>query len=81
MGILLFDFTTLDSRMYLSAPLLLGQDFNGTAFSLTPEQLPDGPGMRFAFVGVQFYQEVGGEMYLLKTDGAHGIELTVLHQG
>lgn len=81
LGVLVFDFTTLDSRMYLGAPLLLGRDFTGSSFSLSPEQLPDGPGIRFAFVGVQFYQEVGGEMYLLKTDGAHGIELAGLHQG
>ena len=81
LGVLLFDFTTLDSKMHLGAPMLLGRDFAGSSFSLCPEPVPNGTGKRFAFVGVQFYQEVGGEMYLLKEEGAHGLELVGLHQG
>lgn len=75
LGVLCFDFATLTHKMFMGAPLLIARDFKADTFSLKPTHLPEAYGMQFAFVGLQFFQEVNGIMYLLQEEGAIGLEL------
>lgn len=75
LGVLNFDFATLDYKLFMGTPLLIGRDFDASTFSLCPTDLPVGSGKQFAFVGLQFYQEVNGELYLLRDEGAVGLEV------
>jgi hypothetical protein len=59
----------------MGAPLLIGRDFDASTFSLSPRDLPVGSGRQFAFVGLKFYQQVNGVLYLLQDDGAVGLEV------
>jgi hypothetical protein len=74
-GVLNFDFETLDYKLFMGAPLLIGRDFDASTFSLSPRDLPVGSGRQFAFVGLKFYQQVNGVLYLLQDDGAVGLEV------
>lgn len=74
-GVLCFDFNTLDYALFMGTPLLIGRDFEATSFSLSPTNLPVGTGSQLAFVGLKFYQEVNGVLYLLQNENAIGLEL------
>ncbi|WP_417238100.1 hypothetical protein [Bizionia sp.] len=72
-GILDFNFETLDSALHLATPLVLAKDFTGTSLSLTPNSVPSGLGLQLAVLGVRYYQEVDGLMYLLHATNGVGI--------
>lgn len=74
-GVLNFDFKTLDYTLFMGTALLVGRDFDASTFSLSPTDLPVGSGRQFAFVGLKFYQEVNGVLYLLQDEGAVGLEV------
>lgn len=78
LGVLFFDFTNLNSQLFLSAPLLVGRDYTDDQFSLSPIAPTVGEGFPFAFVGLQFYQEVNGILYLLQEETAVGLEVLSL---
>ncbi|OBX22110.1 MULTISPECIES: hypothetical protein [Bizionia] len=72
-GVLDFNFETLASHLHLAAPVVLAKDFSGTSLSLTPTSLPSGLGLQVAVLGVRYYQEVDGLMYLLHARNGVGI--------
>jgi hypothetical protein len=74
-GVLCFDFATLEYQLYMGSPLLIGRDYDADTFSLSPADLPVGSGKQFAFVGLKFYQEVNGVRYLLQEESAIGLEI------
>ena len=80
-GVLCFDFNTLDYLLFMGSPLLIARDSIADTFSLQPTHLPDTKGMQFAFVGLKFFQEVNGIMYLLQEEGAIGLELIGMKEG
>lgn len=72
-GVLRFDFETADCLLYQSVPLVMTRSFDGDGFSLTLPVSPEGEGMRIGFGCVRFYQEVGGNLYVLKDEGSIGV--------
>ncbi len=72
-GVLDFNFETLDYALHLAAPLVLAKDDTRTSLSLTPASLPTGLGVVLAVIGVRYYQEVDGLMYLLNAENGVGI--------
>lgn len=78
LGVLFFDFSTLTSKLFMSAPLLIGREYTADHFSLNPIAISGAEGFRFAFVGLKFYQEVNGIMYLLQEESAVGLEVVGL---
>jgi hypothetical protein len=74
-GVLCFDFDTLDYALVKGTPLLIGRNFDASAFSLSLTDLPVVSGKQFAFVGLRFYQEVNGALHLLQDENAIGLEL------
>lgn len=75
LGVLCFDFATLEYTLYMGSPLYISRDYDADTFSLSLADLPIGIGNQFAFVGLKFYQEVNGELYLLQEDSAVGLEM------
>ncbi|SFN81068.1 hypothetical protein SAMN04487989_104151 [Bizionia echini] len=72
-GVLDFNFETLDSALHLAAPLVLAKDFAGTFLGFTPVTAPTGLGLQLAVMGVRYYQEVDGLMYVLNAENGVGI--------
>jgi len=69
-GVLDFDFSTLDYELHLAPALLLDKGFVGANVMLVPDTLPLGIGTALCVLGVRFYQEVDGGLYMLNaTDG------------
>lgn len=75
LGVLFFDFASLNTKMFMSDPLLVDRDYLADSFSLSPKDAVVGEGVRFAFVGLKFYQEVNGVMYVLQEEAAVGLEV------
>lgn len=75
LGVLRFDFATLDYKLFMGDPLLINRNYDADTFSLSLTNLPVGNGKQFAFVGLKFYQEVNGVLYLLQDENAIGLEL------
>lgn len=75
-GVLDFDFSTLDYELHLAPALILDRDFAGTSVALVPDMLPLGVGTALCVLGVRFYQEVEGELYML--NAADGVGFMVL---
>jgi len=75
-GVLDFDFNSLDYELQLATPLFLDQDYVDTVVRLAPDTLPGGIGTKLCVLGVRFYQEVDGELYLL--NAKDGVGLMVL---
>ena len=77
MGLLLrtvrFDFERLEFVTETSALLELGRDFEGSTLELQTAPLADGPGVRYAFLRVAYYQQVNEINYLLPGDGLFGL--------
>ena len=77
MGLLLltvrFDFETLKFVKEESSVLELYPDFGDDYFSIQTAPLPDGDGVRFAMLRVEYYQQVNGVNYLLPGDGLFGL--------
>ncbi|MCX2681073.1 hypothetical protein OOZ15_14060 [Galbibacter sp. EGI 63066] len=74
-GIVRMDFEVLTSTTYMAAPVSIGKDFDNNHIVLAPEDTPKDGGMKFAFLGIRFYQEVSGTLEILKAEGATGIKL------
>lgn len=72
-GVLDFNFETLASELHLAPPMVLAKDFAGASLSLMPVSLPSGLGLGLAVLGLRFYQEVDGLMYLLNAENGLGI--------
>lgn len=75
LGVLCFDFETLEYELHMGTPLLIGRDYDVSSFTLSLRDLNFGLGKQFAYVGLKFYQEVNGELYLLQDEEAIGLEL------
>lgn len=69
-GVLAFDFSTLTTALHESQRLLLDQQSTGTHFLFSLQTTPDINVTLFAFCSIRFYQEVSGETYVLKGEGA-----------
>ncbi len=76
-GLVRFDFETHAFAQVLAAPLVVERDFDGTAFSVGVDGLPEGDGALIAVVRVAFYQMVNGEGYLLPGGAGFGVGLFV----
>jgi len=74
-GILNFNFETLEEKLFLGAPLIIGYNFEPDSFVLEPEKVPEGDGIKIGFVGLHFCQEVGGVMYPFKGENTIGLEI------
>ena len=72
-GVLDMDFTTLDYDIHLADVLVLDKGFAGTSVSLMPSSLPTSIGTKLAVLGVRFYQEVDGALYVLNANDGVGI--------
>ncbi|RXJ51512.1 hypothetical protein [Gelidibacter gilvus] len=72
-GVLDFNFETMDYQLHMAAPLMLPKDFAGTHLSMMPSTLPSGLGIQLAVLGIRYFQEVDGEMYLLHAQNGVGI--------
>jgi hypothetical protein len=71
-GVLDFNFSTLASELHLAEPMVLAKDFSGTSVSLSPISVPSGVGQSLAVLGVQYYQEVDGRLYVLHAEDGVG---------
>jgi hypothetical protein len=74
LGLLHFDFDTLDYRLKNSAPLYMDKEYSATSFEVSTE-LPDVAGTAVAVLGVKFYQKVESTYYLFKSAKAVGVEV------
>ncbi|SDH93461.1 hypothetical protein [Winogradskyella thalassocola] len=61
-GVLDFDFDGLDYDLHLAAPMVL-----------EPDTLPSGLGTQICVLGIRFYQEVDGALYVLNAKESVGI--------
>ncbi len=77
LGLLHFDFDTLDYRLKSSAPLYMDKEYSATSFEMSTE-LPDVAGISVAVLGVKFYQKVESTYYLFKSANAVGVEVLVV---
>ncbi len=73
LGLLHFDFDTLEYQLKTSAPFYIDRDFSATSFEMNVA-LPEGSGMAMAVLGMKAYQEVEGTYYLLKSANSVGVE-------
>ncbi|MCX2678999.1 hypothetical protein OOZ15_03515 [Galbibacter sp. EGI 63066] len=74
-GIIRIDFDALGSKTYMATPVIIGKGFNDNHIELVPEDTLETGGMKFAFLGIRFYQEVSGNPDVLKAESATGIKL------
>lgn len=72
-GVLDFNFETMSYHLHMATPQMLPKDFVGMGLSMTPTTLPTGVGIQLAVLGIRYYQEVDGEMYLLHAQNGVGI--------
>ena len=75
-GVVAMDFDTLDYDVHLTDVLVLDKGFAETSVSLMPSSLPTSTGTKLAVLGVRFYQEVDGRLYVL--NALDGIGIAVL---
>jgi len=74
-GVLDMDFDTLDYDLHLADSVVLDRVFAGDTVTLTPHSLPVSSGTLLAVLGVRFYQEVDGELYVLNAKDGVGISV------
>ncbi len=72
-GVLDFNFESLASELHLAAPMVLAKDFSGTSLSLSLVSVSSGTDLELAVLGLRYYQEVDGLMYLLNAENGIGI--------
>ena len=72
-GVLDFDFDRLNYALHLAAPLVLDRFYAGSTLTLEPDTLPNGLGTALCVLGVRFYQEVDGALYVLNAKDCVGI--------
>lgn len=75
-GLLDFNFESLEYDLQLAEPLILPKNFLGTNITLGPEYLPTNQGLQIAVLGIRYYQEVEGQLYVL--NGKDGVGIGVL---
>lgn len=74
LGILHFNFDTLEYQLKYSAPFYLDKNFNETSFEIE-SGIPELEGMALGVLGMKFYQEVGNKYYLFRSANAVGVEV------
>lgn len=74
LGLLHFDFDTLEYQLKTSAPLYFDEGYGASSFQI-PVDLPDVGGIAMAVLGMKFYQEVDGTFYLFRSANAVGFEI------
>ena len=72
-GVLDFDFDHLNYALHLAPPLVLDRSYSGSTLTLEPDTLPSGLGTALCVLGVRFYQEVAGALYVLNAKDSVGI--------
>ena len=77
-GVLDFNFETLKYALHLAPPMVLPKTFSGTYLNLSPASLPTGVGTELAVVGIRYYQEIDGLMYVLNAQNGVGIGVVSL---
>ena len=75
LGLLCFDFTTLNYTLYQSDLLLINQEYSSNTLRLTLTETPDALGTQIAVLGMQFYQEVENEFYAFQDQSTVGIDI------
>lgn len=74
-GVLDFNFETLVFDMHLADVQLLSRTATDSSLTFVPNSLPVGTGVLLAVVGVRYYQEIDGELYVLNSEKGVGIEV------
>jgi len=74
-GVLDFDFKALDSQLHLATTLVLDRSYAGSTVTLEPTTLPSGLGTALCVLGVRFYQEIDGALYVLNAKESIGIRV------
>ena len=74
-GVLDFNFETLTYALHSATPLVLDKSFAHTTVVLTPERFPESVGTLLCVLGVRFYQEVDGALYILNAQNGVGIRV------
>lgn len=74
LGLLHFNFDTLDYQLKNSAPLYIDKGFSSTSFELQTD-LPEVEGTAVAVLGVKFYQSVESTYHLFRSGNAVGVEV------
>lgn len=74
-GILIVDFEAGTSTFFKSPIVQLDAAYDGSDFTLNPESLPIGDGIRIAVLQVRYYQEVNGKVFLLNELKEQGVEV------
>ncbi len=72
-GVLDFDFDDLNYTLHMAPPLVLDRSYAGSTLTLEPDTLPSGIGTALCVLGVRFYQEVAGALYVLNAKDSVGI--------
>ncbi|WP_282030837.1 hypothetical protein [Winogradskyella eximia] len=72
-GVLDFDFNSLVYEMHMATTLVLDRFYAGSTLTLEPNTLPSGLGTTLCVLGVRFYQEVDGALYVLNAKDSVGI--------
>ena len=72
-GVLDFDFDSLGYDLHLATTLVLDRSYAGSTLTLEPDTLPSGIGTALCVLGVRFYQEVAGALYVLNAKDSVGI--------
>lgn len=74
-GVLDFNFETLMYDMQLAPPVFLAKDFMETSLSLSPTNPSTTVGTQIAVLGIRYYQEIEGEMYVLNGKNSVGVSV------
>lgn len=74
-GVLDFNFKTLDYKLHLADSLVLAKDFAGDSLSFALAETPAGLGLELGVIGIRYYQDIDGELYLLKAKEGVGISV------
>ena len=74
-GIVRMDFDTLSATTYMAKSRVIGKDFDSSTIALRSKDIPTEGGIKFAFLGICFYQEVSGQLEVLKAESATGLQL------
>jgi hypothetical protein len=74
-GVLGVDFDLGIYKMFMGDAIVFERNVEVAAFSLFPLLLPDAGLHRYAFLGLTFYQEINGALYVFKEDGNVGLAI------
>ena len=81
LGLLCFDFDTLVSTLSTSDHFFMNKEFTANTFTLELTELPTATGVQIVVLGMQFYQEVEGELYALHSQHFVGLEVLGVREG